>query len=200
MFQFGRFPTYTYVFSIRLSGIPLIEFPHSDICGSKRICRSPQLFAAYRVLLRLPMPRHSPCALSSLNLHELRKSFYVWSVLLAYCSCFTTLTFGLTFFVILFVICANIFHTCFSICFYSICFIQFSKYNLEDFSSLVGSSGLEPPTLRLSGARSSLLSYEPILIGVSSSCPLVEMKRFELLTPCLQGRCSPNWATPPEGI
>lgn len=27
---------------------------------------------------------------------------------------------------------------------------------------LVGSSGLEPPTLRLSGARSSLLSYEPV--------------------------------------
>ena len=25
----------------------------------------------------------------------------------------------------------------------------------------------------------------------------VETERFELLTPCLQGRCSPNWATPP---
>ena len=40
---------------------------HSDICGSFRACRSPQLFAAYRVLLRLPMPRHSPCALFSLT-------------------------------------------------------------------------------------------------------------------------------------
>ena len=29
-------------------------------------------------------------------------------------------------------------------------------------SALVGSSGLEPPTSRLSGARSSLLSYEPV--------------------------------------
>ena len=27
--------------------------PHSEICGSHRMCRSPQLFAAYRVLLRL---------------------------------------------------------------------------------------------------------------------------------------------------
>ena len=27
--------------------------PHSDICGSPRVCQSPQLFAAYRVLLRL---------------------------------------------------------------------------------------------------------------------------------------------------
>ena len=29
-------------------------------------------------------------------------------------------------------------------------------------------------------------------------CTEVEMERFELLTPCLQGRCSPNWATPPQ--
>ena len=27
--------------------------PHSDTCGSNRMCRSPQLFAAYRVLRRL---------------------------------------------------------------------------------------------------------------------------------------------------
>ena len=31
---------------------------------------------------------------------------------------------------------------------------------------LVGSSGLEPPTLRLSGARSNHLSYEPIWYGL----------------------------------
>ena len=35
-------------------------FPHSDICGSFRICRSPQLFAAYHVLLRLWEPQASP--------------------------------------------------------------------------------------------------------------------------------------------
>ena len=32
--------------------------------------------------------------------------------------------------------------------------------------SLVGSSGLEPPTSRLSGARSNHLSYEPTLVSV----------------------------------
>ena len=32
-----------------------------------RMCRSPKLFAAYRVLHRLLMPRHSPCALFSLT-------------------------------------------------------------------------------------------------------------------------------------
>ena len=39
--------------------------------------------------------------------------------------------------------------------------------------NLVGSSGLEPPTSRLSGARSSLLSYEPVSFPVvlPVSCP-----------------------------
>ena len=32
---------------------------------------------------------------------------------------------------------------------------------------------------------------------VSIFLPLVEMMGFEPMTPCLQGRCSPNWATPP---
>ena len=38
-------------------------FPHSDISGSMDICSSPKLFAACHVLLRLPVPRHPPCAL-----------------------------------------------------------------------------------------------------------------------------------------
>jgi hypothetical protein len=42
-------------------------FPHSDICGSMAICASPQLFAAYRVLRRLLVPRHSPCTLIRLT-------------------------------------------------------------------------------------------------------------------------------------
>lgn len=42
-------------------------FPHSDISGSLAICAYPELFAAYRVLLRLLVPRHPPCALCSLT-------------------------------------------------------------------------------------------------------------------------------------
>ena len=43
------------------------RFPHSDISGSKAICTSPKLFAAYHVFHRLLVPRHSPCALSCLT-------------------------------------------------------------------------------------------------------------------------------------
>ena len=42
-------------------------FPHSEIHGSKVICTSPWLIAAYHVFLRLLVPRHPPCALSSLT-------------------------------------------------------------------------------------------------------------------------------------
>ena len=112
--------------------------------------------------------------------------------------------------------------------------------------ALVGTSGLEPPTSRLSGARSNLLSYEPptgldpcshlfqlgrgvitrstafglpwfhqcgfafcfldplcalfpsLLVLVRSRrsvfrfTSVMEMMGFEPMTPCLQGRCSPN--------
>ena len=43
------------------------EFPHSEISGSMLICSSPKLIAAYHVFHRLPVPRHSPCALVRLT-------------------------------------------------------------------------------------------------------------------------------------
>ena len=67
MFQFRRFPSYAYLIQRRICGLFPQGFPHSDICGSILICSSPQLFAACRVLLRLPVPRHSPCALFCLT-------------------------------------------------------------------------------------------------------------------------------------
>ena len=42
-------------------------FPHSDTLGSKLPCSSPRLFAAWRVLHRLRLPRHSLNALMTLD-------------------------------------------------------------------------------------------------------------------------------------
>ena len=67
MFQFRRFPTYAYLIQRRLTEYCSAGFPHSVISGSTRMCRSPELIAACHDLLRLLMPRHSPCALSSLT-------------------------------------------------------------------------------------------------------------------------------------
>ena len=55
---------------IQLKVIPLhgTRFSHSEIRGSKGICPSPRLIAAYHVLHRLLVPRHPPIALTNLNL------------------------------------------------------------------------------------------------------------------------------------
>ncbi len=71
MFQFRWFPSYTYFIHHRLSEYCSDGFPHSDIRGSMLICSSPRLFAAYHVLRRLLMPRHSPCALIRLTSSQL---------------------------------------------------------------------------------------------------------------------------------
>ena len=75
MFQFRRFPPYNYVFIIRSIPLPVLRFPHSEIHGSQPIRGSPWLIAAYHVLLRLPVTRHSPCALFSLTFCSVSHSF-----------------------------------------------------------------------------------------------------------------------------
>ena len=68
MFQFRRFPSYGYLIHHMMHELHPCGLLHSEICGSIHACWYPQLFAAYHVLLRLPMPRHSPCALISLTM------------------------------------------------------------------------------------------------------------------------------------
>ena len=92
--------------------------------------------------------------------------------------------------------------------------IRFSRYvrpkqalpprQMLSLTALMGLSGLEPPTSRLSGVRSNRLSYKPeenlieilFLLHYLKFMQMIylqlETKRFELSTPCLQGRCSPN--------
>ena len=97
----------------------IVGFPHSDTCGSILICSSPQLFAACRVLLRLPMPRHSPCALYSLNFVRTQ---IVWNGF-CFATCFLVVIlpyfkYRLTCFVVSFLY--------FSICFLFSIFVLFS--------------------------------------------------------------------------
>ncbi len=46
-----------------MAGLPPAGLSHSETRGSKAVCASPRIFAAYRVLRRLREPRHPPCAL-----------------------------------------------------------------------------------------------------------------------------------------
>ena len=62
-----RVPFHTLWIGVWIHEVFSCGFPHSDIHGSRDICSSPWLFAAYHVFLRLLVPRHPPCALSCLT-------------------------------------------------------------------------------------------------------------------------------------
>ena len=62
-----RVPFLTLWIGVRILEVFSSRFPHSDISGSLDICASPKLFAAYHVFHRLLVPRHPPCALSSIT-------------------------------------------------------------------------------------------------------------------------------------
>ena len=51
----------------RMLKVSLSGLPHSDARGSQPMCGSPRIFAAYRVLLRPPVPRHPPPAFPCLT-------------------------------------------------------------------------------------------------------------------------------------
>ena len=169
-------------------------FLHSEICGSMDICSSPQLIAAYRVLHRLPVPRHSPCALLSLTMRYItypsselvmRESLLLHSTnIVVYPN--ILLFMGLHYF-----ISFAVFVVQFSRCVFTMTAVCRSRFLLDSFNlldlvlrgrpcsvcrsfwlgvfyftrRLVGTSGFEPPTSRLSGVRSNHLSYAPISSG-----------------------------------
>ena len=62
-----RVPLHTLWIGVWMTEGSSAGFPHSDISGSKDICSSPKLFAAYHVFHRLLVPRHPPYALSSMT-------------------------------------------------------------------------------------------------------------------------------------
>ena len=64
-----RVPLHTLWIGVWILEVCSSRFPHSEICGSRDICSSPQLIAAYHVFHRLLVPRHPPCALLRLTNH-----------------------------------------------------------------------------------------------------------------------------------
>ena len=171
MFQFRRFPSYTYFIQCR---IPCGGFPHSEISGSQLICNSPKLIAAYHVLHRLLMPRHSPCALISLtySLGQLKEKSiwfsYSW-ILQAHRRNFFRL--------------AKIVFYPKKIILYCCLLIIASIITMFSFQGAL---------------ESQRNSMKYLLPGTSvNSLKVVEISGIEPLTSCLQGRRSPSWAKPP---
>ena len=99
MFQF---PAFAHHIS-GVTGLQPAGLSHSEISGSKVICTSPKLIAAYHVLHRLQEPRHPPYALSYL----LTVPISLRAVSAESCT-FGKFTFSCSFFVISFKISKNL--------------------------------------------------------------------------------------------
>ena len=101
-------------------------FPHSEISGSKDICSSPKLIAAYHVFHRLSVPRHPPCALLRLTFHPFFQNiWYPLDSLLLPTKIIVTLPFEIAIFLK---------RTYYNLCFAVI--IQFSMYGHSLYRSL----------------------------------------------------------------
>lgn len=98
------------------------EFPHSEISGSMLICSSPKLIAAYHVFHRLPVPRHSPCALVRLTFQTFFQNIWYPLDSLLPTKIIVTLPFEIAIFLK---------RTYYNLCFAVI--IQFSRYVLVMF-------------------------------------------------------------------
>ena len=98
------------------------EFPHSEISGSMLICSSPKLIAAYHVFHRLPVPRHSPCALVRLTISNKSLSRLACILLILSCQRRLLLPFLLK---LQYFLKRTYYNLCFAV------IIQFSRYVFE---------------------------------------------------------------------
>ena len=121
---------------------------HSDIPGSKFDCNSPRLFAAYHVLLRLSMPRHPSCALSSLTTRKIKISLCLSTKL----HFFAVISSRHYFFLQLSINSAKSF---------AVFYVNPIRIYINISQYMVGVLGFEPRTSSLSGTRSNQLSYTP---------------------------------------
>ncbi len=140
------------------------EFPHSEISGSMLICSSPKLFAAYHVFHRLPVPRHSPCALVRLTFQTFFKNIcYPLDSLLP-----TKIIVTLPFEIVIFLKKRTYYNLCFAV------IIQFSRYVLSPRLSWCDGRCVQGP------GTYSPQHADPRLLAIPTSCRRV-------------AACSPNW-------
>ena len=216
MFQFRRFPTYCYFIHSTLTRYCRAGFPHSDIHGSKDICSSPWLFAACHVLLRLLMPRHSPCALSSLTFVGAKSARLRFRRQpMAVCeNCARFLAPPLNFKTRFEVVCGGTLNADLTPCYGHIAVSQNYAGVTEVFAyccvTLKSSTFFSLPRIRAAPSvallassvqfsRCSLPAFETgakysksLLSILVCSQMLVEISGFEPLTSCVQSRRSPN--------
>ena len=109
-----------------------VGFPHSDIHGSQPAFGFPWLFVDRYVLLRLPVPRHPPCALLSLTCQHLLAVFsqscsnhFLWVLIVSHTPCSSMCA------SYLFAFFREVISYFSGFTFFRFFFIQFSRYHLR---------------------------------------------------------------------
>ena len=189
MFQFGRLPSYTYVFSIWYTSSSCMDCSirkstyHSVLTAPRGLS---QLITSFfgsqcqgiRPALFLALPFVS--------------CFWVLLIVNQYTSCsFTQQYFLLSFYTRSILICITFALFCFQVAFCSWEQISINNFLfIEIYSQVLWWAQMD------SNHRPH--AYQACALTTWAMRPiLVEMRRIELLTLCVQGRCSPSWATPP---
>ena len=93
-----RVPLLTLCIGVRILEVCSSGFPHSEISGSKDICSSPNLIAAYHVFHRLLVPRHPPYALTCLTITRIAFSC-IPAAQIAFCAPWSRVFLGSSWFV-----------------------------------------------------------------------------------------------------
>ena len=93
-----RVPLHTLWIGVWILEVCSSGFPHSEISGSKDICSSPKLIAAYHVFHRLLVPRHPPYALTCLTITRIAFS-YIPAAQIAFCAPWSRVFLGSSWFV-----------------------------------------------------------------------------------------------------
>ena len=183
MFQFRRFPTYTYLIQCTLHGYCPCGLPHSEIHGSMDICSSPWLIAACHVLRRLLMPRHSPFALYSLTNRKQHSlfSFVNYAGFTDSWNCNRYPSIRCSTIKITSLLCVLSRHR-------PLCCLTYHFCYIVQFSRCIAFQ----PLLKSDWNTQSLECFNLI--------SMVEISGIEPLTSCLQGRRSPSWAKPPSSL
>ena len=172
MFQFRPFPSYAYLIQRTITRYCRVGFPHSEICGYNGYLLLP---AAFRSLSRpssAPDAKAFPLRSFQLDLLILVLNSWIMQAIYRKISEIVIVTlhpFGcvpqLKPFKLL-LPCLSLSFRCsvFKVRF-PVLWDQneiFNPLNISFCFQMVGLSGLEPPTLRLSVVRSSQLSYKPL--------------------------------------
>ena len=193
MFQFRRFPSYTYWFSIWYMMIDHVDCSIRKSADQSVLTTPRSLSQLTTSFIGSWCQGIHPALFLTLPIFK-----WVLSVLLK-TVVFPTRKLSLTFFFVALLVVSFLHFSvfCFQVALFSFK-NRYESMNPFSFHWLVSILENRPWWAQVDSNHRPH-AYQACALTTWAMRPmLVEMRRIELLTPCVQGRCSPSWATPPN--